>query len=149
MKNIFLRVEHKRLKWHGWVIGFILFVYSSFSLYDYVMSILLKEAYFVDSGMTEFQIEYFTNFPIWVTIAWTVSVWGLFLATIAFLLRIRIAFILFLISLIGTLLYVIYTFGLSEGLEAMGVIWPAPILITIVIAAMALYCKKFFNIKVR
>ena len=149
MNNLFSRVEHKPLKWHGYVIGIILFIYSSFSVYDYEMSISQKENYFLDSGMTDSQISYFTNFPLWVTIAWTVSVWGLFFATIAFLLRIRIAFILFLISLIGTLLYVIYTFGLSKGIEAMGVIWPAPIIITIVIATMAFYCKKIFNIKVR
>ncbi|WP_405381938.1 hypothetical protein [Maribacter sp. LLG6340-A2] len=143
----FTNKTHKPLKWHGWVIGIILFVYSSFSVYDYLMSILLKKAYYVESGMTEFQIQYFTNFPVWVIIAWTISVWGLFLATIALLLRIRIAFILFIFSLIGTLAYVLYAFALSEGREAMGVIWPAPIIITIIIAAMVFYCKKFFDIK--
>ncbi len=145
---LFAKEKRKPLKWHGWIIGIILLLYSSFSVYDYVKSIFLRETYILESGMTEFQIEYFTNFPIWVTIAWTVSVWGLFLATIALLLRIRIAFILFLISLIGTLVYVLYAFGLSEGREAMGVIWPAPIIITVIIAAMAFYCKKFFDIKI-
>lgn len=148
MNSLFSKAIHKPLKWHGWIIGFILFVYSSLSVYDYLKSIFLKEVYFLDSGMTEFQIEYFANFPIWVTIAWTVSVWGLFLATIALLLRIRIAFILFLVSLIGTLVYVLYAFGLSEGREAMGVIWPAPIIITVIIAAMVFYCKRFFDIKI-
>ena len=142
------RVRHRSLPWHGWLIGIILLLYSSFSVYDYLMSALYKDEYFLESGMTEFQIAYFSNYPIWVTIAWTLSVWGLFLATIALLLRMRIAFVLFIISLIGTLANVLYAFGLSEGREAMGIIWPAPLIITLVIAAMVLYSKRFFDIKV-
>ena len=142
------KVKHKSLKWHGWILGIILFLYSSFSVYDYLMSALYKDVYFLESGMTEFQIAYFSNYPIWVTIAWTISVWGLFLATIALLLRMRIAFILFIISLIGTMANVLYAFGLSEGREAMGIIWPAPIIITVIIASMVVYSKRFFDIKI-
>lgn len=146
MDNLFAKTN-RPLKWYGWVIGFILFVYSSFSVYDYVMSLFQGEAYFLESGMTARQIAYFTSFPIWATIAWTLSVWGLFFATITLFLRIRIAFILFLTSLIGTLAYILYVFGLSEGREAMGVIWPAPIIIAIIIAAMVFYSKRLFRIK--
>ena len=148
MENLFTRPENKKLKWYGWVIGFLLLVYSSFSVYDYIMTVRYGKTYFLESGMTEFQIEYFINYPIWVTIAWTLSVWGLFLATIALLLRIRVAFILFLISLIGTLANILYAFGLSDGRVAMGVIWPAPIIIALIIGAMVFYSKRFFVIKV-
>ncbi len=148
MKNFFSIAKHEKLKWHGWIIGIVLFIYSGFSVYDYIMSVLHKEIYFINSGMTEFQIAYFTSFPSWVTTAWTASVWGLFFATIALLLRIRIAFLLFLISLMGTLAYIFYTFGLSEGREAMGVIWFAPLLIACITIAMVFYCKRFLDLKI-
>lgn len=110
------------------------------------MSIVQGADYFVASGMTPSQVEYFLNFPVWATVAWTVSVWGMLLATIAFLLRARITFILFTVSLTGTLLYILYVFVLSEGREAMGVIWPAPLFIAGITAAMIFYSKKSFGI---
>lgn len=137
-----MKLNHKRLPWHGWIIGLILLFYSTFSAYDYVMSIAEGETYYRSSGMTEAQVEYFMNLPVWVIIAWTVSVWGMFLATVTLLFRNKISHIFFSVSVVGTLFYILYVFGLSNGQEAMGAIWPAPIIIAVISAAMIYYSKR-------
>jgi len=143
-----VKKERLSLPWHGWVFGIILLLFGLFSAYDYVMSITQGEAFYRASGMTEGQIAYYTNFPIWATAAWTMSVWGIFLAAAALLLRFRIASILFAISLTGSLLYIVYVFGLSNGRDAMGVIWPAPLVIAAITGAMIYYCRRLSTSKI-
>ena len=109
------------------------------------MSITQGKAFYLASGMTEAQVEYFMNFPIWATVAWTASVWGMFLAAIFLLLRRKTSLIFFSVSLAGTLLYILYVFGLSNGREAMGAIWPAPIVIAAITAGMIYYCRRMFS----
>jgi hypothetical protein len=146
--NSTLKKERFPLPWHGWIFGIILFLFGSFSAYDYVMSITQGETFYRASGMTETQVAYYMNFPSWATVAWTISVFGMFLASAALLLRFRIAFILFAISLAGSLLYIIYVFGLSKGRDAMGVIWPAPLVIAAITAAMIFYCVRLSRSKI-
>ena len=140
MKN-----RRKILPWHGWILGLILLLYGSFSAYDYIMSIIEGENYYRSSGMTEAQVEYFMNLPVWAIIAWTLSVWGILLAAVSLLFRYKISILFFSLSLIGTLLYILYVFGLSDGQEAMGAIWPAPIIIAAISAAMIYYSKRLLS----
>lgn len=64
-------------------------------------------------------------------------------------LRIRIAFTLFLFLHMRTLVYILSAYALSDGLAAIGAIWPTPLIITVVIIAIVGYCKRLFDIRMR
>lgn len=129
------------LPWHAWVLGIIFLLFGLLSGFDHIMSIAQGESYFRDSGMSEQQIAHFSSVPFWALLAWTASVWASLLGAGALLLRRRIAAPLFVVSVAGSLLYILYSFVLSAGREAMGVLWPMPFVITALTTGMAVYCR--------
>lgn len=128
------------LPWHTWVLGLIFLLFGLASGFDHVMSITKGESYYRASGMTEEQIVYFSSVPLWVVIAWTASVWGSLFGASALLLRRRIALQLFTISVAGSLAYILYSYLLSEGQAAMGILWPMPFVVTALTVGMIFYC---------
>ena len=136
------------LPWHAWLLGGIFLLYGAAAAYDYSMSLSQGEVYYRASGMTEFQIAYFSAVPAWAVVGWTLSVWcGLF-GSIALLLRHRFSVNLFLASFTGGLIYILHVLVLSDGREAMGVLWLMPIVISAVTIAMVLYCRRLKNLDV-
>ncbi|MWB94874.1 hypothetical protein GON26_10890 [Flavobacterium sp. GA093] len=129
------------MPWHGWILGGILLLFGIASCLDYIMSVAQGETYFRSSGMTNEQIMYYTSFPLWATIGWTVSVWGNFFAAAAMLFRSRKSVGLFVICLIGSLGFIVYSYFFSAGVEAMGVLWSMPIIMALVTTAMIFYCQ--------
>ncbi len=106
---------------------------------DYVMSVVQGAAYMKASGMTADQVAYFSGLPLWVSVAWTASVWGGFVRAVALLLRRRIAPTMFAVSVAGTTLYILYTYFMSEGIAAMGMMWFMPSVIGLITAALVWY----------
>lgn len=129
------------LPWHAWILGIIFLLFGLASAFDYVMSITQGESYYRASGMTEQQIAHFSAVPFWAVLAWTASVWASLLGAGTMLLRRRIAMPLFLISVAGSLFYILYSFALSTGREAMGEMWPIPFLVTALTVGMVFYCS--------
>lgn len=134
-------VQNLAMPWHAWVLGGVLLLYSLAAVYDHIMSLSQGENFYRASGMTAAQIEYFLNVPVWALTGWTLSVWGCFFGSIALLLRHRFAIGLFFISLVGSLIYIVYVLILSNGREAMGVLWFMPIVLATIIAGMIFYCR--------
>lgn len=131
-----------KLPWHGWVLGGIFLLYSIAAAFDYVMSMYQGASYYRASGMTESQIMYFSSVPAWAVIGWTLSVWGGLLGSMALLFRRRFAGILFSVSLVGGLVYILHVLVLSAGREAMGVLWLMPIILAAITAALIFYCRR-------
>lgn len=138
-------VTKPTLPWHAWVMGSIFLLYGMASAFDYVMSVLQGEAYYRASGMTDFQVAYFSNIPTWAKIGWTLSVWGGLVGSLALLLRRRLAVWLFIASLLGSLMYMLHTLVLSAGKEAMGAIWFMPFIISGVTLVMIFYSGYFLK----
>ncbi|NVK55298.1 MAG: hypothetical protein HWE26_06760 [Alteromonadaceae bacterium] len=135
------------LPWHAWVLGGVFLLYSLAASYDYIMSLYQGEVYYRASGMTDSQIAYFLTVPFWAVIGWTLSVWGGLLGSVALLFRHRSAVNLFLSSLIGGLIYILYVLVLSAGREAMGALWLMPLILAAITMAMLFYCRHLKNIK--
>jgi hypothetical protein len=137
-------VEKKSsLPWHGWLLGCIFFLYGLASAFDYVMSMFQGEAYYRASGMTDFQVAYFSSIPAWAIVGWTLSVWGGLFGSLALLLRHRFAAFFFIASLLGSLMYVLHTLVLSAGKEAMGGLWFMPFFISGITVVMIFYSGYF------
>ena len=127
------------LPWHAWLIGGVFLLYGLASAFDYVMSLLQGEAYYRASGMTDSQVVYFSSVPLWAMVGWTLSVWGGLFASCALLFRRRSAVFFFATSLLGSLIYIFYTFVLSAGKDAMGGIWFMPFVISGLMLFMIFY----------
>lgn len=85
--------------WHFWLIAVLAFVWNMGGVIDYSMSHLQNQAYMAQ--FTQEQLDYFNNFPAWATSFWALGVWGAFAGSILLLLRRRIAFHAFAVSIIG------------------------------------------------
>ena len=115
--------------WHIWVVGIVAVLWNGFGCYDYIMTQTQGQAWLESMGMTEVQIAYFNAMPAWTHGAWAIGVFGGVLGGLFLLLRRRWALHAFVLSFLGWLAGAIYAFVLSNGLEAMGPMWPMQLVI--------------------
>ncbi len=101
--------------WHLWVVGVVSLLWNAFGCYDYLMTqtesreyLTMMEAY----GVTvDEAIAYYSAFPAWADFSWALGVWGSLAGSVLLLLRSRFAFHAFLLSLLGLLATMPYSFG--------------------------------------
>ncbi|HET6395629.1 MAG TPA: hypothetical protein VFF91_02200 [Pseudoxanthomonas sp.] len=137
-----LQAPGLQFPWHAWVLGALFALFGLASGFDHVMSLAQGASYYHASGMTEQQVAHFTAVPFWAVLAWSASVWAGLMGAVALLVRRRAAWVLFAVSVAGSLGYIAYSFLLSAGREAMGVLWPMPFVVTALTAGMAFYCWR-------
>lgn len=109
------------------VIAGLFLIYRLATAFDFSMSMLVGEAFYRQSGMNDAHIFYFLTLPVWVISAWSVAIWCGLAGAVAVFLKPAIALPLLLISLLGAIGYAMYTLVLSNGREALGIIWFMPL----------------------
>ena len=105
---------------HVWLVGAIAVVFNSIGLFDFVMSMSRGADYMASVGMTPDQIAHYQEMPSWMTVVWAVGVFGAFLGSIFLLLRRKLAFLVFSLSLAAFLVNLLYTYVLTNGGAVMG-----------------------------
>jgi hypothetical protein len=115
--------------WHLWLVGLVGVPWNGFGCFDYLMTQTRGDQWLTDMGMTAAQMEYFHAMPAWTHAAWAIGVWGGLLGSVLLLLRLKWALHAFVLSFLGWLAGAVYAFGLSNGMEAMGSMWPMQIVI--------------------
>lgn len=125
--------------WHFWAVAVLMVLWNGLAAFDYILSVALGDAYYVMSGMTEAQVAYFKGLPVWVSVAWAISVWGGVAGALLFLLRRRLSAVLLSVSMAGTLGYIAYTYALSDGRSAMGALWPMPAIVAAIMVCLVGY----------
>ena len=115
--------------WHLWVVGVVALLWNSFGCVDYTMTQTQGDAWLTSMGMTEAQMAYFHAMPAWTHGAWAIGVWGGLLGALLLLLRRKWATPVFVVSFLGWLAGAVYAFGMSDGMEAMGSMWPMQVVI--------------------
>ncbi|MFK5983085.1 MAG: hypothetical protein QM499_09235 [Flavobacteriaceae bacterium] len=124
-----------------WIIAIIAFIWNIMGVMAY-----LGQAYMNDEAkalIPEAEREMYENRPAWATAAFAFAVFGGFLGALALLLRKKVAKLLFLVSLIGIFIQMIYNFVLSNSLEVYGpggIIMPA--MIVLIGVFLYMYSKK-------
>jgi hypothetical protein len=118
-----------RTPWHLWVVGVVAALWNGFGCFDYVMTQTNRDQWFAQMGMTEAQLAYFNAMPAWTHAAWAVGVWGGLIGALLLLVRRKWAFHAFVVSFLGWLAGAVYAFALSNGMEAMGPMWPMQVVI--------------------
>ena len=98
---------HERTPAHLWIVGILSLLWNGFGCYDYLMT-RTKGASYIDSMMHTDQgaaiMAYINGFPIWVSAAWGLGVWGGLLGSILLLMRSRHAVAAFAVSMIGAII---------------------------------------------
>lgn len=110
--------------WHLWVVGVAALLWNGLGCLDYTMTQLQGDAWLANMDPTELQMAWFHDLPAWYEAAWAVGVWGGLLGAVLLLVRRKWAVHAFAASLLGWAAGATYTFGLSNGMEAMGTWWP-------------------------
>jgi hypothetical protein len=106
--------------WHLWLVGVVAVLFNSIGIFDFVMSMARGAEYMASAGMTPDQIAHYLEMPSWMTVVWAVGVFGAFLASILLLLRRKLAFPVFVVSLAAFLVSLLYTYVLTNGGAVMG-----------------------------
>ena len=109
-----------KVPWHLWVIGVIALLFNSIGVFDFVMNMTQGAKYLASSGMTPAQIAHYEEMPMWMTAVWAIGVFGAFLASILLLLRRKVAFGVFVLSLSAFVISLLYTYVLTNGGAVMG-----------------------------
>ena len=81
------------------------------------MSMAQGPRYLASAGMTPEQIAHYQTMPVWMTIVWAV---GAFVGSILLLLRRKLAFPVFVLSLAAFLISLLYTYVLTDDGAIMG-----------------------------
>ncbi len=106
--------------WHLWLVGVIAVLFNAIGVFDFVMSMTQGAAYMASVGMTPDQIAHYQEMPGWMTVVWAVGVFAAFLASIFILMRRKLAFPVFVLSLAAFLVSLLYTYVLTDGGAVMG-----------------------------
>ncbi|MGV6850986.1 MAG: hypothetical protein ACWA5R_02265 [bacterium] len=128
---------NQKVHWSFWLIGIAALLWNAMGCVDYFMTQTRNEAYL--SGYSAEQLAYFTSFPSWVIALWATAVWSSLLGSIVFLMRKKVAVILFLVSLISMVMTTIENYVFSNGMQYMGDTFSLVFTAVIFLIALALY----------
>ena len=109
-----------RTPWHLWAVGIAGLLWNAYGCFDWTMTNVQGEAYLRSYGMTEAQIAYFNAMPAWSHATWAVGVWGGLIGALLLLLRRKWALPAFILSFVGFLGGLVYSYGLTDSSEVMG-----------------------------
>lgn len=110
----------RKTPWHLWLIGIIAVLFNAIGPFDFVMVMAQGAKYMASAGMSPEQIAHYQEMPVWMTAVWAIGVWTAFLASILLLLRRKLAFAVFVLSLAAFLVSLLYTYVLTDGGAIMG-----------------------------
>lgn len=129
--------------WHLWVVGVVAVLFNAIGVFDYVMSKTQGADYLAAAGMSPAQVEHYLGLPLWMHAVWAIGVWSAFIASILILLRRKLAFPVFVLSLAAFLLSVFYNYVLSGAAEIMGTsVAISSTVITVLLVFFAWYSRR-------
>jgi hypothetical protein len=103
-----------------WVLGGAFLLLSLVGAFDYVMTITQNTDYFEYLGYGGRQIAYFTNYPIPLTVLWTLGVWGAVVGSILLLCRSRAAVHALGLALLSQAVLDVFTFAARNRWDVLG-----------------------------
>lgn len=88
-----------RAPWHLWAVGVAGLLWNAFPAVDYTMTRLHVASWLADVPPP--MLAAIAAFPLWVSIAWALGVWGSFFGALLLLARRSLALWSFVVSLAG------------------------------------------------
>lgn len=127
---------------HLWIVGGVALLWNAFGAFDYFMT-RTKGADYINQMMpgvdgTRF-MAYINAFPIWVSVAWALGVWGGLAGAILLLMRHRWAVPTLLVSLVGAVIGIGYQIARPSGIAEMERGFNAYVGYLVIVIALALF----------
>lgn len=122
-----------------WIVSVIALIWNVMGVLAYLGQIYMDDATL--QSMTPEEQAYYMNVPPWVTASFAVAVFSGALGSVALLVQKKVAYVLFVISLLGVLVQNVYSFFLQEDilLDGTRMIWP---IMVIAISFFLVYFSK-------
>jgi len=101
-----------------WIIGIIALIWNVLGVVAYLM-----QAYMTEDDLLALPLEeqaLYADIPAWVTAAFALAVFGGLLGCLLLILRKKLATLVFIISLIGIIVQMIYNVFMSKAAEVYG-----------------------------
>ena len=117
-----------------WIIGVIALIWNAMGVMAFFGQLLMTEETL--AALPEAEQALYQDLPIWVTIAFTVAVFGGILGSIFMLLRKKIASTIFAISLLGVLVQMTYNNFISNTFEVYG---PGSVIMPIMVIVIGFF----------
>ena len=99
--------------WHVWVVGVVGLLWNSYGGYDFTMSLMKGDTYYREAGMSDAQIAHMAAYPTWMYAVWAIGVWGALLGAVLVLARSKWAVEVFVASLAGFVMSLVYAYAIS------------------------------------
>ncbi len=123
-----------------WIVGVIALLWNGLGVFAYLQQALMGAEEF--AALPEVQQNLLAAQPVWVTAAFAIAVFAGFVASIAFLLRKRVAVRLFLLSLLAVIVQFSSYFIIKEYKEFISVQgWTMPVLILVLAVGFLLIAR--------
>ena len=106
----------RKAPWHLWVVGILTLIWNGFGAFDYIMTQTENVAYM--EAFTDAQLEYYYSMPVWYVACWAIAIWTSVLASLCLLLRLKLAVLSIVISMIGFLVTALYSIVLHPMPDA-------------------------------
>lgn len=126
-------------KWF-WVVIVLALLWNLLGAMNYLVRAFMTDE--MKSAMPSDQLALLENTPSWVTAAFAIAVWGGTLGCLALLLRKKWARPVLLISLIGILIQMTYSFFMSNSIEVYGMTALIMSIIVIIIGIALVYFAR-------
>lgn len=134
-------IENNKPAKSFWVIGILALIWNILGVLAYLGQAFMTNE--MIAALPEDQQTLLENTPAWVTAAFAIAVWGGLLGCILLLMKKKIAKTIFVISLIGIIVQMIYNFFVSGAMDVYG---PGemimPLMIVVVGIFLVWYSKK-------
>jgi len=127
---------------HLWIVGVLGLLWNAFGAFDYFMT-RTKGAAWIDQMMPGVDgakfMAYIDGFPLWVSIAWGLGVWGGLLGVVLLLMRKAIAVPVLLVSFVGAVLGIGWQLANPVDIPEMSAGGNAVIPYVVIVIALALW----------
>lgn len=101
-----------------WIIGVIALIWNLMGVFAYITQVNMTDE--VIAALPDAERALYENVPAWVTGAFAIAVFGGALGCVLLLFRKKLASLVFIISLVGIVAQMVYSFMLSKAAEVYG-----------------------------
>lgn len=101
-----------------WLIGVLALIWNAIGVMAYLGQKFMTDE--MKSKIPAEQLEIIENTPVWATAAFAIAVWFGFIACVFLLMRKKLAKVLFMVSLVGILVQMIYNVFMIKSSEISG-----------------------------
>jgi hypothetical protein len=127
-----------------WIAGVLGLAWNAFGVVQFIGSLSATTESLMAAGLDAEQAAVMLGYPLWMTIAFAIGVFGGLVGSLLLLVRKRVALPVFAVSLIGYL--VLYVGDVTEGVfAAIGTSQVVILSLVVAIAVALLWMTHYFN----